>query len=326
MPGIRRLRVGTGFSYTTPSGQTLRDRSELARIRSLAIPPAWTDVWICPIANGHLQGTGRDARGRKQYRYHPRWSVVRGETKYGRMLAFASALPKIRQRVEEDLRGPGLTRTKLLAMVVRLLETTFIRIGNEQYARENGSFGLTTLQGRHIAVNGATIRFRFRGKSGKIGEVEITDRRLAGLVRRCRDLPGKELLQYIDEDGQPQPIDSADVNEYLQSISGDEFTAKDFRTWAGTLLAARCLAQSELAPSATARRSAVVATARAVAGSLGNTPAICRKAYIHPAILAGHQDEKTFDRWRKSAIGGARAGLSDEESRLLRFLEAGSSQ
>ena len=239
----------------------------------------------------------------------------RGETKYGRMLAFASALPKIRQRVEEALRGPGLTRTKLLAMVVRLLETTFIRIGNEQYARENGSFGLTTLQGRHIAVNGATIRFRFRGKSGKIGEVEITDRRLAGLVRRCRDLPGKELLQYIDEDGQPQPIDSADVNEYLQSISGDEFTAKDFRTWAGTLLAARCLAQSELAPSATARRSAVVATARAVAGSLGNTPAICRKAYIRsgdPRRASGRKDVGSVaeERNRRRARRFVRRGVS----------------
>jgi DNA topoisomerase-1 len=275
-------------------------------------------VWICPVSNGHLQATGRDARGRKQYRYHPRWHAVRDETKYERLLRFARTLPRIRERVQQDLDQPGLARTKLLAMVVRLLETTFIRIGNEEYARSNGSFGLTTLQGRHVQVDGTRIRFQFRGKSGKVRRVAITDRRLAELVRRCRELPGKELFQYLDESGEPQSIDSADVNEYLRSISGEDFTAKDFRTWAGTVLAARWLMGA--GGGRPRGPSAVVAAARAVAEQLGNTPAVCRKAYIHPLLLACHQDPTVLERWKASARGRVRAGLSRVESRLIRFL------
>jgi DNA topoisomerase-1 len=237
MPGIRRRRAGRGFTYAGTDGRRLTDRRVLARIRALAIPPAWTDVWICPIARGHLQATGRDARGRKQYRYHARWREVRDEAKYGRMVAFGQALPRIRRRVEADLALPGLPRERVLAAVVRLLEKTAVRVGNEEYARENRSFGLTTLRNRHAEVGTSRIRFRFRGKGGKETEVELNDRRLARIVARCQELPGQALFTYLDEDGEPRTVDSADVNEYLREISGEEFTAKDFRTWAGTVLA-----------------------------------------------------------------------------------------
>jgi DNA topoisomerase-1 len=236
MPGIRRRRAGRGFTYAGTDGRRLTDRRVLARIRALAIPPAWTDVWICPIARGHLQATGRDARGRKQYRYHARWREVRDEAKYGRMVAFGQALPRIRRRVEADLALPGLPRERVLAAVVRLLEKTAVRVGNEEYARENRSFGLTTLRNRHAEVGTSRIRFRFRGKGGKETEVELNDRRLARIVARCQELPGQALFTYLDEDGEPRTVDSADVNEYLREISGEEFTAKDFRTWAGTVL------------------------------------------------------------------------------------------
>lgn len=324
-PGILRRKAGAGFAYVKPGGETVRDQATLARIRSLAIPPAWTAVWICPSPDGHLQATGRDARRRKQYRYHPRWREVRDETKYAKMMLFGTTLPRIRTRVEEDLGLAGLPRNKLLAVIVRLLETTFIRVGNEEYARNNGSFGLTTLLGRHVTVLGADIRFRFQGKSGKSHQVHVNDRRLARLVTRCRDLPGQELFQYLDESGEPQPINSSDVNEYLRLISDQDFTAKDFRTWAGTLLAARALAESATPETKAAGKSAVVAAAESVARRLGNTAAICRKCYIHPSVLEAFQDPALRERWTKlRKEESAEPGLSGEESALLRFLRAGS--
>jgi DNA topoisomerase I len=324
-PGIRRRKSGRGFSYAGADGATVHDRATLGRIRALAIPPAWTDVWICPLPDGHLQATGRDARGRKQYRYHARWREVRDETKYAKMAQFGSALPRIRAQVEEDLGLPGLPRSKLLAVIVQLLETTFIRVGNEEYARSNRSFGLTTLLGRHVTVLGDKIRFRFQGKSGKAHDVRLSDRRLARLVTRLRDLPGQDLFQYLDESGEPQPIDSADVNEYLRLISDQDFTAKDFRTWAGTLLAARALDESSSPESKTEAKSAAVAAAESVAHRLGNTAAICRKCYIHPSVLEAFQDPALFDLWGKARNGGAaESGLTDEESALLRFLQASS--
>ena len=284
-PGIVRRRAGSGFSYVGPDGTRVTDADELRRIRSLAIPPAWRDVWICPRPHGHLQAVGRDARGRKQYRYHPRWRAVRDETKYARMTAFGRALPKIRGRVERDLARAGLPREKVLATVVRLLETTCLRVGNEEYARTNGSFGLTTLRTRHVDVSGSTLRFEFRAKGGKTVSVGVTDRRVARVVRRCQDLPGQELFQYVDEAGVLQAIDSADVNAYLREISGEDFTAKDFRTWIGTVAAARALSEVPAFASKTQARRNVVRAIESVAAQLGNTPAICRKSYVHPAVI-----------------------------------------
>ena len=276
-PGIARQRAGTGFRYLRPDGRAVRDAETLARIRKLAIPPAWEKVWICTRDDGHLQATGRDARGRKQYRYHVRWREVRDETKYGRMLAFSKALPRIRRRVNQDLTLPGLPRDKVLATVVRLLETTRIRVGNEEYARTNDSFGLTTLRTRQVRVQGSTLFFQFRGKSGVHHRVALSDRKLAGIVRHMRDLPGYELFQYLDEAGETRAVDAADVNDYLQAIAGEDFTSKDFRTWAGTVLAAQELHQS-------GKNQLSQAIAR-VARQLGNTPAVCRKSYIHPRIF-----------------------------------------
>ena len=284
-PGIRRRRAGKGFSYVDTDGRAIRDRTSLQRIRRLAIPPAWTDVWISPDPLGHIQATGRDARGRKQYRYHERWREVRDEDKYGRMLDFAKALPRIRARTSADLAMPGLPREKVLAAVVRLLEKTLIRVGNEEYARENSSFGLTTLRNRHVKVSGSRIGFRFRGKSGIEHEVKIVDRRLARVIDRCSDLPGQELFQFIGDDGEPRPVDSADVNAYLREISGDDFTAKDFRTWAGTVLAARALRELEAVDNEAQAKKNVVRAIETVAKRLGNTRAICRKCYVHPAII-----------------------------------------
>jgi DNA topoisomerase I len=280
--GIARRRAGEGFCYLNAEGRAIRDRATLARIKALAIPPAWERVWICPREDGHLQATGRDARGRKQYRYHARWREMRDETKYGRMLAFAKALPRIRRRVRQDLALPGLPRDKVLASVVRLLETTRMRVGNEEYARENESFGLTTLRTRQVRVNGSTVEFRFRGKSGVWHEFALSDRTLAAIVRRMRDLPGYELFQYVDEDGETRAVDSADVNEYLKSIAGEEFTSKDFRTWAGTVLAAEAL-------HACGKNGLTKAIDR-VAKQLGNTKAVCRKCYIHPAVIDAYVD------------------------------------
>ena len=321
--GIRRRKSGEGFTYINADGEAVADEGTLARIKALAIPPAWTEVWICSLAHGHLQASGRDAKGRKQYRYHARWRQFRDESKYSRMARFGAALPRIRERVDEHLALPRLERHKVLAIVIRLLETTFIRVGNEEYARANKSFGLTTLRDRHVKIDGAKIHFRFRGKSGKEHEIKVTSRRMARLIKRCRDLPGQDLFQYLDADGDPQPVDSGDVNEYLREISGEDFTAKDFRTWAGTLLAARCLTAAGDFASATAAKSACVNAVASVAESLGNTPAICRKCYIHPAVLEAFQDEKLFERWRKhSRANGGNADLSDEENALLRFLAA----
>jgi DNA topoisomerase-1 len=284
-PGIERRRAGRGFTYIGLDGKRLTDRAKLAWIRSLAIPPAWTDVWVCSSRNGHLQATGRDARGRKQYRYHPRWRTRRDEVKYDRVLAFGKALPRMRRRVARDLHHSGLPRERVLAAVVRLLEKTGIRVGNEEYARDNKSYGLTTLRGRHAQVGSKRIRFRFRGKGGKAGEVEISDARLARVVGRCQDLPGQELFAYLDEHGEVRSIGSGDVNAYLAEISGHDFTAKDFRTWAGTVLAAQALAELGPADSATESRRNVVRAVERVADWLNNTPAISRKAYVHPDVI-----------------------------------------
>src|SRR3954454_18988689 len=240
-PGIRRKRSGTGYSYIGPDGKRITDQKTLERIRKLAVPPAYTDVWICPSPNGHLQATGRDARGRKQYRYHPKWREVRDETKFGRMVVFSEVLPKIRARVDTDLARPGLPREKVLATVVRLLEATSIRVGNDEYARTNGSYGLTTLRNKHVEISGGSVQFRFRGKSGKVHDVKLQDRRLARVIQQCHDLPGHELFEYVDEDGAVRRIASEDVNEYLKEISGQDFTAKEFRTWTATVLMARAL-------------------------------------------------------------------------------------
>jgi DNA topoisomerase-1 len=284
-PGLSRKRVGDGFRYLDAEGRAIRDRATLARIRALAIPPAWESVWISPREDGHLQATGRDARGRKQYRYHPQWREVRDENKYDRMAAFGRALPRIRRRVQRDLALPGLPREKILATVVWLLEMTFIRVGNEEYARENASFGLTTMRGRQVKVNGAKIRFDFRGKSGVEHAIELHDRRMAAIVRRIRDLPGYELFQYVDEAGERHTIDSADVNDYIREAAGDEFTSKEFRTWAGTLLAARALGAAGAFGSRAHAMRNVNAAIESVARLLGNTKAVCRKCYVHPAVI-----------------------------------------
>jgi DNA topoisomerase-1 len=288
-PGISRHRAGRGFTYRDPAGRTIRDPEELSRIRSLAVPPAWTDVWISPVPNGHLQATGRDARGRKQYRYHARFRRRRETAKYERLIAVAKALPGIRERVDEDLARPGLDRVKVLAAVVRLLELTLIRVGNDEYARLNRSFGLTTLRDRHASVRGSSVRFRFKGKSGKQHEVGLRDRRLAGIVRRCQDLPGQELFQYVGEDGEPVDIASDDVNDYLREIAPD-VTAKDFRTWAGTVLAYRALRALDPPDSDRQASRNVVAALRETADLLGNTPAVCRKAYVHPVVVEAYLD------------------------------------
>jgi DNA topoisomerase-1 len=263
--GIQRRKAGDSFRYVTPTGQLLRDPVQLQRIKSLVIPPAWTDVWICPDPRGHLQATGRDARGRKQHRYHPRWREVRDETKYHRMIAFAKALPEIRRRTDADLRRPGLPKEKVLAAVVQLLEKTLIRVGNDEYARQNKSFGLTTLRDGHVEVSGERVTFAFRGKSGVQHEVDLQDRRLARVVKACRDLPGYELFQYVDESGTRQTIESSDVNGYLREIIGEEFTSKDFRTWAGTVLAAQLLKEFEVFTSESQAKRNIVKAVESVA-------------------------------------------------------------
>ena len=303
-PGIRRRRAGRGFSYVDQNGEIIRDKDGLARIRALAIPPAWTDVWICRWHNGHVQATGRDARGRKQHRYHERWHEARGESKFDRMMAFARVLPAIREQCDADLSKPGLPREKVLAAVVRLLELTLIRVGNDEYARLNESFGLTTLRDDHAEIQGTRVRFTFRGKSGKEHEVGIRDRRLATVVRRCQELPGQELLQYVDDEGVVRDIASDDVNEYLREIAGGDFTAKDFRTWAGTVLAYRALRALQPADSPTAMKKNVVAVMRETAGRLGNTPAVARKSYVHPAVLEAYMDGR---------VGGALVEVAEEQ-------------
>jgi len=322
-PGIRRKRSGMGFNYRGPDGATIRDSATLRRIRSLVIPPAWTDVWICPHPNGHLQATGHDAKGRKQYRYHLRWREVRDETKYTRLIAFGEALPRIRERVDHDLGLRGLPRKKVVATVVRLLETTLIRIGNEEYAKTNRSYGLTTMRNRHVDVSGTTLRFHFRGKSGIDHTIGINDRRIARIVKQCKDLPGAELFQYIDHDGHRQSIDSGDVNAYLQEITGQEFTAKDFRTWAGTVLAAMALREFESFDEETQAKRNIVRAIETVAERLGNTPTVCRKCYVHPAVLDAYLDGSMLDTLKQRAeqeMADSLSGLQPEEAAVLAFL------
>jgi DNA topoisomerase-1 len=322
MPGIRRVGQKQRVRYVLPNGRTLSDQNDLQRIKSLGIPPAWTDVWICPVPNGHLQATGRDARGRKQYRYHARWREVRDEVKYGRLIAFADALPMIRRRTDADLKRTGLPREKVLAAVVQLLEKTLIRVGNEEYARHNGSFGLTTMKDGHAKINGRTVRFSFRGKSGIEHAIDLEDRRLARIVKACRDLPGYELFQYLDDDGRTQTIDSSDVNAYLREISGQDFTAKDFRTWAGTVLAAQALAEIERFSSNAEAKRNVVKAIESVASRLGNTRAVCRKCYIHPAILDAYMDGATIKTIAARAKLADRAALSAEERAVVNVITA----
>lgn len=283
-PGIKRRRAGTGFVYLDPNGTPIRDPQILGRIRSLVIPPAWRSVWICPSPSGHIQAIGRDVKGRKQYRYHPEYRAARDLAKFDRMHAFGKILPRIRRTVGRDLRRKGMPKRKVLAAVVKLLETTFIRIGNEEYVEENGSFGLTTLRNQHVEVLGGLLKFRFRGKSGQQHEIKLEDKRLARIIRRCKDIPGSSLFEYIDQEGKPQSLESGDVNEYLGSITRGEFTAKDFRTWGGTCLAAEFLL-AQLPETDSPTKTALVEVVKSVACKLGNKPATCRKYYIHPIIL-----------------------------------------
>ena len=321
-PGITRARTADGFAYFDAAGRPLENDADLARIKALAIPPAWEAVWISPAANGHLQATGRDARGRKQYRYHASWRAIRDEAKYDRMLDFARALPAIRERTDKDLSRPGLPRDKVLAAVVRLLEVTLIRVGNEEYARENKSFGLTTLRTRHVNVSGSTLRFSFRGKHGKQHEVGIRNRKLANVVKRLEELPGQELFQYVDADGETQSIESSDVNQYLREITGRDFTAKDFRTWGGTILAALALHELGGFDTETEAKHRVLRATEFVAHRLGNTPAICRKCYIHPAVFDAYRDGTLESALKRNGTspGAELDELSDEETSVLRLL------
>ena len=326
--GIRRKRVGKNFSYIALDGKPIHDQEELRRIRSLGIPPAWTNVWICPESNGHIQATGRDAKGRKQYRYHPRWREVRDETKYNRMIEFAEALPTIRSRVAHDLKLSGLPHEKVLAAVVWLLDTTAIRVGNEEYARENKSFGLTTLRNRHVAITGSKIHFHFRGKSGKEHSVTVQNRQLARIVKRCQDLPGHELFQYLDDDGNRYTVESADVNDYLREISGHDFTAKDFRTWAGTVFATNALRELGTFQTQTEAKKNVGQAIEVAATHLGNTKTICRKCYVHPGVVDAYLEGSLLtklDEQEKQDNPATRntdtEGLRPEEVSVLEFLK-----
>jgi DNA topoisomerase I len=324
MPGIRRRRAGRAFRYIGPDGTRITDPDRTAWFKRLAIPPAWTDVWISPIKRGHIQATGRDARGRKQYRYHPRWRDVRDEAKYGRLIEFARTLPKVRRRTERDLRRRGMPREKVLALVVRLLEATLIRVGNEEYARDHGSFGLSTLRDRHVKGNGSDLRFSFKGKGGKAHEVRIQDRRLARLVKQVQELPGQELFQYVDDDGRRQDVTSGDVNDYLREISGKDFTAKDFRTWAGTVAASMALQDFLEIDDAAGRKKAIVDAIEEVAGRLGNTPAVCRACYVHPDVLDSYLDGTLVEALSARARGAGRGlhALRPEEAAVLGLLQA----
>lgn len=323
-PGITRKRRGRSFSYFGSDGERITDEDTIERIKSLGIPPAWNKVWICPNPKGHIQATGRDLKGRKQYRYHPRWREVRDETKYERMMAFGQALPKIRERVDEDLRKHGFQREKVLATVVKLLETTLIRVGNEEYARTNKSFGLTTMRNRHVKIEGGTIRFKFCGKSGKDHLIVVSDRRLARAVERISELPGQELFQYLDDADEPHTVTSEDVNEYLREITDQDFTAKDFRTWTGTVLAARALQQFEAFDSEAQAKTNIVQAIEKVAQSLGNTPTICRKCYVHPVVLDSYLDGtllKTLKQRTEKKLSQSLGSLEPEEAAVLAFLQ-----
>jgi DNA topoisomerase-1 len=318
-PGITRRRVRGRFVYFSPKGEQIRDAATIARIDALAIPPAYEDVWICPSPKGHIQATGRDARGRKQYRYHPEWIAVRDADKYDRLLAFGRVLPKLRRRVKRDLQRNGIPREKVLAAVLRLLDTTLVRVGSRQYARQNRTYGLTTLRRRHVQVHGSKLRFMFTGKSGVEHDVTLRDRQLARIVRDCADLPGQHLFKYRDQDGEIREIGSADVNAYIQEIAGADFTAKDFRTWAGSVQALAELRKAGAAESETARKRLVAATIREVAQRLRNTVAVCRKCYVHPAVIDAYMEDRlqACDQCARAA-----AELNMSEARLLMLLDA----
>jgi DNA topoisomerase-1 len=319
-PGFSRQRNGDDFEYFDIKGKPIRDEQRLLRIKRLTIPPAWSDVWICPSPNGHIQATGRDARRRKQYRYHERWREIRDENKYDRLVNFGKALPKIRRRVKKDLARGGLPREKVLATIVQLLERSFIRVGNEEYARENKSFGLTTMKDRHVDVKGSKLRFRFRGKSGRQHEVDVTDGRIARIVSKLQDLPGQSLFQYLDDEGNVRDVTSQDVNEYLREITGEDFTAKDFRTWAGTVLAAIALSAAGEFETEKQAKAKIKNAVGAVATVLGNTPAICRKCYVHPAILEAYLKGDSIDGLKqRTAKELAQAGV-------LKLLQGSSSK
>ena len=323
-PGIRRHKHRGGFRYTHPDGKPVRDQETLARIKSIVIPPAWTDVWIATAANGHLQASGRDVRGRKQSRYHPRWRTARDETKYERMTHFAAVLPAIRERLGHDLALPGLPLQRVLATIVSLMEVTLIRVGNAEYARENHSYGLTTMRNRHVEVSGSKIVFHFQGKSRVQHTIDVADRRLAKIVKRCSDLPGQELFQFVGEDGSPHTIDSSDVNEYLREIAGQHFTAKDFRTWAGSVLAHDLLRGFEPFTSETQAKKNVAQAIAAVAVRLGNTPSVCRKCYVHPAVLEAYLGGKTVaavEKELEQEMDEHSHALKREERMLVELLE-----
>jgi DNA topoisomerase-1 len=322
-PGFTRRNNGDEFEYFDTKGQPITDETRLLRIRRLAIPPAYADVWICPTANGHLQATGRDARGRKQYRYHEKWREVRDGSKYDKMLIFGAALPKIRERVEADLALPGLPKNKVLATIVSIMERTFIRVGNEEYARTNNSYGLTTMRNKHVDVKGAKVQFKFRGKSGVEHAVDIADRRLARIVKKVQDLPGQELFAYVDDNGVVHDIKSQDVNDYLREITGEDFTAKDFRTWAGTVLAAVALNHLDVCETSKQAKKNVKNAITAVAKILGNTPAVCRKCYVHPAVLETYMSGSMIEglkRKTEEALAQNLPDLRSVEAAVMTFL------
>lgn len=316
-PGFSRKILRGKFIYFDQHGERIRDQAEIKRINLLVIPPAYTDVWISADPRGHLQATGRDARGRKQYRYHPRWREIRDENKYSRMIAFGRALPKVRRQLEAQLSAPGMGRDKVMAAVISLLDATLIRIGNSQYARDNRSYGLTTLRNKHVEVKGSEILFEFRGKSGVEHQVSVKDRRLARIIKRCMELPGQHLFQYLDADGQRHTVSSSDINSYLHTLTGADFTAKDYRTWAGSALALATLRKLEWEPEANAKKH-IVDMIKAVARQLGNTPAVCRKCYIHPAVLDGF----LLGELHKLPRARQRKGLRVEEVALTNFLKS----
>lgn len=319
-PGLGRKRAGKGFSYLGLDGRALRDKKLLTRLKALAIPPAWTGVWICPTATGHIQATGRDERGRKQYIYHADWGVYRDAAKFGHMRTFGELLPRIRRRVARDMSLPGLPKDKVLAVVVRLLELTLIRVGNSTYAESNGSYGLTTLRKKHVDVSGTTVEFDFVGKSGKDWDVELKDARLARIIRRCEALPGYRLFKYVDDAGETRSIESSDVNAYLRDITGEDVTAKDFRTWAGTVAATLLLSELEPFTSKTQATKNVASVIKEVAKKLGNTPAICRKSYVHPDILSCYLEGTLAGQLAAKRGGTQPRGLYKEEVSVLNFL------
>jgi DNA topoisomerase I len=322
-PGVSRKKVGSGFTYTRADGSKVTEPHVVKRIKVLAIPPAWTEVWICPFSDGHIQATGRDAKGRKQYRYHQRFREVRDSVKYEHVVAFAGALPSIRKTVHEHMAMRGLPRAKVLATVVHLLESTLIRVGNDDYAKQNNSYGLTTLKNRHVAVDGNEVRFRFTGKSGKQWSLRVRDRRIAKIIRACQELPGQELLQYIDEQGNCRDVTSTDVNEYLREITGKDITAKDFRTWAGTVLAAMALSELESFDSAAQAKRNLRAAIERVSARLGNTPTICRKCYIHPEVMNAYLDGNLLREVKSKAENELRSrvgSLKPEEAAVLALL------